>query len=243
MEDDKIKSKNKSTTLKALETGCQPGTYIFREDSPLVIKEPVPVKINGLITSVRKWIEKRRSTLELLKCHIIVDRANMKISFEQDENNHYTNKISGSLKLNPDMTKFGINNDKHYTTEELANFIKMNRHFFEKPEIAMKLVSDLKNFEAKVNTILESKNNDRGSVRNLQEQTVNSNIPESFKLNIQVFLGMPKEKIAVEIIINANNFNCSLLSPDLCDLINRVRDNIIDQELKPLEKEFTIIEI
>jgi hypothetical protein len=33
----------------------------------------------------------------------------------------------------------------------MADFIKMNRHYFENKEYAMKLVSELRNFEGKIN--------------------------------------------------------------------------------------------
>jgi hypothetical protein len=153
--------------------------------------------------------------------------------------------IKGSLKLHPDLLKFNINTDKKYNTFELSDFFKMNRHFFENREYAMKLVSELQNFQAKVNKDIELKADNRANSKVLIHQVVESNIPESFYLELPVFVGQKKVRLEIEININAA-FECSLISPDLKQLIDEESTRIITAELdaiKVLHPDLKIFEL
>ena len=138
--------------------------------------------------------------------------------------------IKGVLKLHPDLKKFDINGKKTYNTFELADFIKMNRHYFENKEYAMKLVSELRGFEGKVNRDVEAKADTRGNAKMLINQVVESNIPAGFYLVLPVFIGQEKVRLSVEINITSD-FTCSLISPDLKQLIDEETKVIIVGEL------------
>ncbi len=153
--------------------------------------------------------------------------------------------INGVLKLHPDLKKFDINGSKTYNTLQLADFIKMNRHYFENKEIAMKLVSELRNFEGKVNKDIELKSDTRANTRVLIHQVVESNIPDGFILELPVFVGTEKVRLAVEINITSD-FSCSLISPDLKQLIDQETKTIIVGELdkiKVLHPDLKIFEL
>jgi len=153
--------------------------------------------------------------------------------------------IKGVLKLHPDLKKFDINGSKTYSTIQLADFIKMNRHYFENKEIAMKLVSELRNFEGKVNKDIELKSDTRANTRVLIHQVVESNIPDGFILELPVFIGTEKVRLAVEINITSD-FSCSLISPDLKQLIDQETKTIIVGELdkiKVLHPDLKIFEL
>ena len=98
-------------------------------------------------------------------------------------------KLNGSILLNPDLVAFEINKGKKYSTFQLADFIKMNRHLFESKSVAMELVSTLKNIKASVNRAIEANKDDRGNKRALIDQVVQSNIPESFNIELPIFKG------------------------------------------------------
>jgi len=122
----------------------------------------------------------------------------------------------------------------------------MNRFFFSDKNTAMKLVSDLKNFKAKVDKEIEMSDNDRGNTRLLQSQVVDSNIPEAFDIVIPIFKGQPEQKFRVEINIDARNFECSLISPDANDLINEVKSKLIGEqvsEIRELVPELAILNV
>lgn len=172
------------------------------------------------------------------------DIVNSKIEFSYSKlflNLYYSirrrnpDTIKGSLKLHPDLEKFDINGSKTYSTIQLSDFVKMNRHYFENKEIAMKLVSELRNFEGKVNKDIELKADTRANTKVLIHQVVESNIPDGFILVVPVFVGQEKVRLPVEINITSD-FSCSLISPDLKQLIDEETKVIIDGELNKIKK-------
>lgn len=208
--------------------------------------EPLPVVIDGLITAPADYLTKRAGFINQKKSHLLVNYSKGELKLIINEKWVYNDTVKGSLKLNPDFESFGINSGKSRDTFELADFIKMNRHFFSDKNVAMKLVSLLKNFKAKVKNALEASNNDRGDTRLLREQVVESNIPESFDLVIPVFAGQGTDKFKVEINIDGNSFACTLVSPEVNDIIHEVRGRILDEQLtsiKELAPELAILEV
>jgi len=142
--------------------------------------------------------------------------------------------IKGAFRLHPDLIKFKINSDKKYNTIELSDFIKMNRHYFENRDYAMKLVSDLRNFEGKVNKEIELKADNRANTRALIHQVVESNIPETFVVHLPIFIGQEALRIEVEVNINAS-FECMLVSPELKQMIDEKSKQIIEAELEAIK--------
>lgn len=167
----------------------------IREGKALELKEPKIINISGIISSPFNWLHKRINTIDQLKSNIIVDRDEMTITLTVDETEHYNKTITGKLELHPDFIKFGINSGKYRTAIEMSEFIKMNRAHFENKQDAMDLTTKLKNFKAKVNKEVEEElNMNKGDKRLLLNQAVESNIPESFKVNISIFKGTAKKK-------------------------------------------------
>lgn len=143
--------------------------------------------------------------------------------------------ICGKLKIHPDLEKFSINGGKHYSTFELSDFIKMNRHYFENKDYAMKLVAELRAFEGKVNKDVEAKADTRANSRILINQVVETNIPDGFVLLLPVFVGQDKIRLNVEINITAD-FSCSLISPDLKEYIDLQAKEIIDGQINAIKQ-------
>ena len=122
----------------------------------------------------------------------------------------------------------------------------MNRSLFADKNTAMKLVSELKNFKAKVNKQVEESENDRGNRRLLMDRVVDSNIPEAFDLIMPIFKGQPKSKFTVEVIINGIDMSCTLLSPDAKELIDETRSKLINEQvelIRAVSPELPILEV
>lgn len=158
------------------------------------------------------------------------------ILFTENAGDIEENNYKGELFIDERFTKFGINKDKTYTTFELADFIKMNRSFFETKDTAMKIVSELRSFKAKVDRQIENSDDKRGNRRLLAAQVVQSNIPESFRINVPIFSGFPKQTIEIEISIDATDFSCKLISPEANDYIETVKDELINNEIEAIKK-------
>ena len=192
-------------------------------------REPLKVTVEGLINTPFDYLKKRHNEIDIKKSHLIVNISDGSIELVVNEKDHYCDTIYGKLKLNPDYTNFGINTGKSRDTFELANFIKMNRFFFDDKNTAMKIVSELKNFKAKVNREFENSDNDRGNTKLSKSQVVESNIPEAFDIVVPIFKGQNENKFRVEINIDARDFSCVLISPDAKDLINETKSNLINE--------------
>lgn len=221
---------------------------IIRQGKAEEIKEPKILNIVGVLDTPLRWLEKKKDDIcfSQIDSHIIVDREKLFIKLVINETDYYSNSITGKLELHPDFKKFRINTGEQFTNFELADLIKMNRSVFENPTVAMKLVSDLKNFKAKIDKEIEKANNDRGNVKLLVSQFVESNLPERFWIEIPMFKGTPKSRIEVEIYIDASSLTCSMVSPHANDLVAEIRDYSIDEvlnQIKDLTPDIAILEV
>lgn len=243
-----MESKKETAFEKAIEKAIvehHSQLLIIREDDPLKVYEEVSTKISGVLNSPLMWLQKRVSKHDPLSSHIIVDRDKMSIQLITEERDHFSNSITGKLEYHPAFLKFGINSGQYITTHEMADKIKMNRSFFESKSDAMSLVSILKNFKAKIDSEIERKNDNRGNVKALVQQTVSSNLPESFKMIMPIFKGEKPMNIEVEVYIEADEFKCTLISPEANEEMERLRDsaiNLVLNEIKLVSPEIVIVE-
>jgi hypothetical protein len=151
--------------------------------------------------------------------------------------------IEGLLVMDSDLKKFGINTGNQFTTHQLANFIRLNRHYFETKDQAMALVTELQNFKAKVDKEIEKANDNRGNAALVIKQKVISNVPLDFTLYLPIFKGSDKTPLKCEIDIDANDLTCSLVSPDLKELVQNESTRIINSELDKIKKLFPELRI
>lgn len=163
--------------------------------------------------------------------YLKIDRDKMTIDFVEDAGMPWECTYTGALVFDEDFKSFEINNStKTYTPHELAEKIKMSRSFFEKKSDAMRLVSELRNFEAKVNKDVEAKKDDRANTRILMAQSVETNIPENFRMKLPIFKGQPRILIEVEVAIDPHDLSCRLVSPEVNDYINETKNAIIEEQ-------------
>lgn len=218
-----------------IQKGCKNTLTILKGDA-LSPREPEKVNIKGTIESVSRYLEKRVNYITQTACHILVDRDKMTITLTNRESDYYQDRITGALQIHPDLEKWNINTGETWTPKQLSEFVKMNRSCFQSKEIAMKLSKELQDIKVKVETEAEKSDNNRGDFKAMiAQKVINSNIPESFKLNIPVFKGQPAKKFEVEIYISPDSFSCSFVSPEVNDIIHAVRDSIIDEQIKLIE--------
>lgn len=209
------------------------GEIVIREGEALKIHEPVKVAISGTIDAPARWLE-TRMRLGLVNQganHVLVDREKLSITLQCNENNHYGSNISGKLIVSPEFKKFGINSGEYLTNFEMAELFKMNRSCFENKQVAMKLVTELQNFKAKVDKDIEKMDNNRGDRRLLINQAVQSNLPEHFNIFIPIFKGTPKQTINVEVYISPDDLSCTLISAEVNDILDGLRDQSMNEVL------------
>jgi len=210
-----------------------PGVYVIKQARGLDEQPPQKVDIVGLIGCPAEFIEKRE--IDKTVSYITFSKQSKKIVLVVNESSFYATRITGMLKIHPKLLNWGINESKDYNTHELADKIKMNRHYFASQAVAMKLVTELKNFKAKVDKQIELSNNNRGNMKAAVEQVAETNIPESFTLSLPVFDGQPNVDVVVEIYINPTTLTCSLVSPELEAYIESQTEAIIGEQIDKIK--------
>lgn len=201
-------------------------------------KEPNPVDITGTIDSPLRWLEKRVDLIDQKQANITVNRDNMKISLVDKETDYYNNGITGVLQPSKEMVEFGINTDKKWDPIKLSQFLKMHRAFFTDKAANMQLVFTLKNFKAKVNQDIERSKEENGSKVDNYSQVVDSNLPNSFKLNIPLFKGFACEEIEVEIYadVDGRDVSLSLVSAGANEAIEEYKNKVINEQLEAIRQ-------
>lgn len=221
-------------------------TLVIRTGEALKPQEPRTVYITGVIDSPLRWLEKRKDIIDQKQCNIVVNRDDMDINLIMKEHDYYADRIEGRLLISTEFKKFGINSGEYTTGLQLSDLIRMNRSCFEDKKKAMELVTIMRNFKATVTTQLEMSDDKKGNTAQLRRQTVEGHQPPAFELCIPIFKGQPKVKFTVEIDIDPDTLQATLVSPDAQDLIVGNRDFLIDgvlDQIQDLCPDIPIIEI
>lgn len=221
-------------------------------DAPDNFKVRKGIRVSGTIGLPLAHLEKITSTLfesqhrlflspgDMMvvdESYLTIDRDKMVIVFVEQAGKEFESSYTGKLAFDPDFLSFGINNNEvSYSPLKLAEKIKMSRSFFENKSDAMRLVSDLINFEAKVNKEVEAKADERANRRVLLAQTVNTNLPENFRMKVPIFKGELAQIVEVEIGIDPIDLSCRLISPEVNDFINETKNNILDYQKDAIAK-------
>ena len=242
---------------KKIVVNAMPGVteLVIREgEAPaqLPILPAVKIAIAGTISSPAEFLTHRREDkiqVNPLRCHVLVSRENLSITLVMNEHDPYIRGIvEGELKAHPKFEQFGINTGKNWDPNELGQYFKMNRAFFQDKTENMKLVSDLKGFVAKVNTTIEKQKEENGSFADNYSGVVSSNLPgDVHPARVSSFKGFAAEEIEVEFYasVNGREVKLQLWSPGANQVLEEIRDKILDreiEEIKALVPEIVIIE-
>lgn len=235
---------NKENYNINLAPGMSVAEVVIRKgDAPKQLEKraPIPMRIEGTIGSVVEFLTKRLDTEQFYQgdCHILVNREKVEITLVINESNAYDRgTIVGQLSYNPKYVEFGINRDKVWTPTDLGKFIKMNRTFFADRKTNMELVSTLMNFTATINNKIERSMQENGNRTDNFAQVVNSNLPESFTIQMPIFKGMPAETIEVETFAHVNGREVAfiLLSPGAQATLEDLRDKVIDEQITKIRE-------
>lgn len=238
----------------SLAPGVEKAEIIIREVSEvneLKVKAPLKVNLSGVIGAPLEFLKKRydqEDQVNQKRCVVIFNREKLTIKLTINENDEYNKgEVVGNLKQHPKFIEFGINQDKDWEPNELGQFFKMNRFFFADKSENMKLVTDLKNFEAKVNTTIEKQKSESGDFKDNYSGVVTSNLPGKFKLMIPLFKGSSSEEIEVEFYasVKGRTIFLQLFSPSANQALEDIRDMVIDEQItaiRELTPDIAIIE-
>jgi hypothetical protein len=231
------KTSNTSTKIEELvkdgvkEITIRQGTALPPEE------ERIKLNKSGNIKAPANYFTVMKETIDPLKAMVVFSRSEMEINLLEDPRQKYAGKVKGTLLLNPELLAFGIDSNTIYSPKELSDFLKRNAHHFINRTENATLVTGLRNFNAKVNSIIEQSGDQRGNIRSLIDRKVESGLPEKFALKMPIFLGYDVQEFNVDICIDAKNTTIEiwLESPELNELIKTQRDGIMNAELDKIE--------
>lgn len=236
--------------------GEKPIEVIYRkgeaapQPEPLATKAPVSIDIEGVISTPLDWLEKRVDTIDQLKANIKVDREKMTITLTTDERDAYLkSKIVGTVAYTETYERFGINDaNSGWLPAKLGQFLRLNRGVFEDRQECMMLVSKLKNFTAKAKAEIQKQRDPSGSTADVYRQEVESNLPNSFTVNMAIFKGTAKEAIEVEFdhYLKDGEVYLQLVSPGANELTEAYRDQCIDDvldKIREIAPDIAILEV
>ena len=208
------------------------GGIVIREGKAQEVYDPAVIDIMGVIDTPLKWLEKRKDFIDHKQCHVCFNREAMAITLCINEHDHFHDVVAGKLIISPEFNKFGINKGEYMTGLELSDLIRMNRTYFENKNKAMELVTIMRNFKATVTKEIEANDDKKGNRMAYVRQVVEGNQPPSFELCIPIFKGQPKVKFTVEIDIDPDSLQGTLVSPDAQDIMVETRDELMDEVIK-----------
>jgi hypothetical protein len=233
---------NKQSLQIVLSEGVQTAEVVLREGAAVTLlepKAPIRTSLSGVIGVPFEYLEKRIKTGQFTqeRSHLLVNREEITLTLVFNEDDEYNRgEVAGSLEFHPKFVEFGVNTGKVWTPTELGLFFKMNRAFFPDKAINMKLVTDLMNFTATVQSKIERAVKENGDRTDSFAQLVNSNLPQSFTLAIPIFKGTIVETLEVETFakINGREVAFTLMSPSASQLLEDIRDKVINDQLEKI---------
>lgn len=219
--------------IELLENDVKQLTILRGDAKPVYVLKGLNVS-DASIEAVQEYLKKDGIEPEEIKNSIVsfsYESLYLKIAYSF-RREHSSDNVAGCLKLHPELEKWNINKGTPIDHQTLSRFIKMNRHYFENSETAMRLVSELQNIRIKTEKEYESADDRKGNAKEMiAQKLVESNIPDNFILKLPIFIGTDPVAVRVEIEINPRDFTCELISPDLKQIIDQETKVIIDEQL------------
>lgn len=204
--------------------------------TPLPLREPKVLNLNGVLKTPGDFVEKRRETFDKLEANVVANFTNRTIELTIDEKNYYSHKITGKLTENEELKTLGINNNKIYTENKLREKLTFYRRHFKSSDEYAKLLAALKKFNAKIAQEFVNEQNNQGSAKLQRAYEIKHEIPLQFTLEMPVFNGYEKHIFGVNINLQlADNTVCFWFeSIDLHEKLETLTDVLMEGELARL---------
>ncbi len=218
------------------------GEVVIRHGEAMPLREPNPIDIRGTLLTVREYLAKRNVDFKDSVLYVNKETGFLKLLLNQTS--PYYGGVMGQVFTDSRIQQWHINDDNvNWTTQGLATFMKKHiHHFFDKNE-GRKLISDLMQFEGKVEKEIQDHNDQKGNVKYKYAQAVEHNLPGSFWLSIPLFKGQGKQKFEVEIIVDPKDYSCSLISNELYEMADGYIESQIDNELSHIAETYPLLPI
>lgn len=178
--------------------------------------------------------------------YVTYDYQNGEIIVETNPGHPHSTTICGRLVKSDPLKRFGINTDTKFSRKDLMKVFKFNRRFFTSLEECGNIVAKLSNLEVKANQEIKKADDERGNIAFKFEQLVSSELPESFNLNIPIYVGTRPVEIPVDLRFNVagSAIEFWLESPELETILEDFSEELIDEQIDQIrENGFLCLEL
>lgn len=206
------------------------------------IYNPKSITIEGTIDATSRFCEVRDFDRKASHALVSLSRGEI-ILVVNEQNTDNTHTVTGRVIIGKEFAALGINTDKPYTPESLAKHLKLKRSLFESHTEHTKLIASLRQIKAKVNQAIEKAKDDKGNETDAFTQTVESNMPESFIMNIPLIEGQKPSRIEVFPVVEADGRDIivTLESMDAAEGIDQYRNEAVEAEVVKITDKTTVI--
>lgn len=207
---------------------------------------PSKVVISGTLETPFEYYSKRKSnTIPKEYTHLKVNYEQKSLGLVVDE--HKTNgvEVTGTAKLFKDFQSLGINTNNTYTLAELHEKLKFVGCYFKDREAHAKIIGNLVNYKARVETEFSNANDFKGNTATSKATNLKSEIPLDFTLNMPVILGQPNKEIKVEVCIDASSGSIKLWLEciSLKSELDKIVSDLLQSEVDKFQNEIVIVTV
>lgn len=162
-----------------------------------------------------------------------VNRNSGSLSLFQNPNDPIADAITGTAKQASELDGWKFNTDHRWRASDLAEFLRRNRRHFSDPSRLSDLIGELRSMKVTTNGDIQTADDKRGNKKSLFEQSVQSNIPVSFDVDLPIIAGQKPSRVKVEIFIEVTGQSVSLIldSIDVADLLVTERDRLLNEQI------------
>lgn len=152
----------------------------------------------------------------------------------QNPNDPIADVIGGIARSAPELAEWKFNTEHRWRASDLAEFLRRNRRHFKDAERLADLIGELRAMKVTTNGDIQTADDKRGNKKLLFEQSVKSNIPVSFDVDLPIIAGQKPTRVKVEIFIEVTGQSVSLMldSIDVADLLVTERDKLLNEQIE-----------
>lgn len=208
---------------------------ILREGKAAEIHLPTPVEFTGTFKAVIEyWLKRTALNHPINSCNLQYGYDALEVKLTMGERDKFKDVIKGRIIRNPELIEFGINNQKYFTVDDFAKFIRLRQHLFADRSQYQSLYANLNKAKVKIATELENEKNDRGNKKSNFNREVTSDLPERFSMLTNPLKGYRVVAFDVEIGLEAmeGGVKLWLISPQLIEIEKAIIKEAFDEVLE-----------
>lgn len=218
----------------------KPGEYIIREGSAPTIHVPSGRKYQTTISGPFHYAQKNEANISK---NSVVEYSYRQGFVKYCDDIHKRNmvEVSGHLVPNPIITEIGINNDKKFSPNALADHLRKYKYFII-TDYTM-VVDSLRSLKAKISTNLEQAKDNTGARKHLIEKVVETNLHRTFQIKTSVYMGVAPSIFDVELVIDTSDVDVMicLISEQLYELNDIIAQDLVSKELEDFKSVYPFI--